>query len=261
MELPSTRGGCPHRAAAPKGLWGCSPASVRRRRHAPRPASVSRRLAHHLRRRSARKPLFSHVVRRLVAATKTQGDDHASSATMLGLGRARHRRDSVDVDVDKLKCRNVTIGPEDRRAMRPATRRSTWHRRRARGWASRDGARRVRAGTEANWGSFKKCKKSNYEAFPRSAVKRRAGPKYVGAGPGGVTPIGVVRESNTQRLERFRSPRFLCKRIISSGRLASLPTPIDPSPRMTPPTSGVGASSSAPIRGKLALWMLKPPCK
>mmetsp|Transcript_6496 Transcript_6496/g.20456 ORF Transcript_6496/g.20456 Transcript_6496/m.20456 type:complete len:224 (+) Transcript_6496:9631-10302(+) len=142
----------PPLAAAPKGLWGCSPASARCRRRAPRPASVSRRLAHHLRRRSARKPLFSHVVRRLVAATKTQGDDHASSATMLGLGRARQRRDSVDVDVDKLKCRNVKIGPEDRRAMRPATRRSTWHRRRARGWASRDGARRVRAGTEANWG-------------------------------------------------------------------------------------------------------------
>ena len=207
MELPSTRGGCPHRAAAPKGLWGCSPASVRRRRHAPRPASVSRRLAHHLRRRSARKPLFSHVVRRLVAATKTQGDDHASSATMLGLGRARQRRDSVDVDVDKLKCRNVTIGPEDRRAMRPATRRSTWHRRHARGWASRDGARRVRAGTEANWGSLKKCKKSNYEAFPRTAVKRSAGPNYIGVGSGGVASIGGVRRSIKQRLERFRSPR------------------------------------------------------
>ena len=206
VELPNTRGGCPHRAAAPKGLWGCSPASARRRRRASRPASVPGRLAHHLRRRSARKPLFSHVVRRLVAATKTQGDDHASSATMLGLGRARHRRESVDVDVDKLKCRNVTIGPEDRRAMRPATRRSTWHRRRARGWASRDGARRVRAGTEANWGSLKKCKKSNYEAFPRTAVKRSAGPNYIGVGSGGVASIGGVRRRIKQRLEWFRSP-------------------------------------------------------
>ena len=62
--------------------------------------------------------------------------------------------DARDTDATALTSTWTSSSVEtlrsDPKAMRPATRRPTWHRRRARGWASRDGARRVRAVIEAN---------------------------------------------------------------------------------------------------------------
>ena len=43
----------------------------------------------------------------------------------------------------------------------------------------------------------------NYKALARDAVRRTAGPNYVGVGSGGVAAIGGVRSSIKQRLERF----------------------------------------------------------